>query len=52
VSITVIDLENNITTVYKSIGKAALALGGSKSGLNYALKSQKLYLDRYKITTS
>ena len=52
VSITVIDLENNITTVYKSIGKAALALGGSKSGLNYALNSQKLYLGRYKITTT
>jgi len=52
VSITVINLENNEPTVYKSIGKAATALGGSKSGIINSIRTQKPYRGLYKITVS
>lgn len=51
-SVTIQDLKTNETTVYKSIGRAAIALGSvvSKSGLNNARKSGLLYQGRYLVT--
>ena len=46
--LVVTDLNNNETTEYKSIRKAAIALKGSKSGIINSLKTQNL--GRYEIT--
>jgi group I intron endonuclease len=47
--VEVLDLETNITTVYDSIGKAALSLAASYTTLSRYIKGQKLYQDRFQI---
>ena len=46
--IEVIDIKNNITTIYDSIALAALALNANHSAIsNYFARNQKLYKNRY-----
>lgn len=46
--IKVIDIKNNITTIYDSIASAALSLNIHHSSItNYFARNQKLYKNRY-----
>lgn len=46
----VTDTKTNITTEYKSLGKAAIALNANKGTLMRYLKNGMLFRDQYKIT--